>query len=177
MEHHHKEISELGMVAYIEGLADLKPEQIDRACALALREVDRMPTVAHIRERTFEGVVISERPEYLDEAPISEEERTEALYFSEKLKANLAQIEEKQARPSSPVFSPVTSDAFNVNHDAYIQWLKDEETRDEAQRKEGLAPTPRSEQQKLAMFYNLPLQERNRLRWKAAWTKQLTKNT
>jgi len=54
MEHHHKEISELGMVAYIEGLKDLSVEQVNRGCKRALKEVDRMPTVAHIRERKEE---------------------------------------------------------------------------------------------------------------------------
>ena len=50
-EHHHKEISELGMATYIEGLKDLPAHQIAYGCELALKEVDRMPTVPHIRER------------------------------------------------------------------------------------------------------------------------------
>ena len=50
-EHHHREISELGMATYIEGLKDLSTGQISYGCEMALKEVDRMPTVAHIRER------------------------------------------------------------------------------------------------------------------------------
>jgi hypothetical protein len=50
-EHHHREISELGMATYIEGLKDLSANQIAYGCEMALKEVDRMPTVAHIRER------------------------------------------------------------------------------------------------------------------------------
>lgn len=56
MEHHHKEISELGMVAYIEGLKDLSVEEVERGCTKALRWVDRMPTVAHIREHARETI-------------------------------------------------------------------------------------------------------------------------
>ena len=50
-EHHHREISELGMATYIEGLKDLSLNEISLGCETALKEVDRMPTVAHIRER------------------------------------------------------------------------------------------------------------------------------
>lgn len=178
MEHHHKEISELGMAAYIEGLCDLRPQQIERACALALKEVDRMPTVAHIRERTFEGVMVSQRPSYLDEPPMSEEQRTEALYFSQKLKATLAEMEDEEATARPLVnFVPVNSIQFNVNHDAYLLWLKQEEENDERARKQGLEPSPRSPEERLAIFYNLPLSERRRLRRKAEWTKKPTSTT
>ena len=51
MELNHKEISELGMAAYIEGLKDLSVAEIERGCTRALKEVDHMPTVAHIRQR------------------------------------------------------------------------------------------------------------------------------
>lgn len=51
MELNHKEISELGMAAYIEGLRDLSVTEIERGCQRALKEVDHMPTVAHIRQR------------------------------------------------------------------------------------------------------------------------------
>lgn len=51
MELNHKEISELGMAAYIEGLKDLSVAEIERGCQRALKEVDHMPTVAHIRQR------------------------------------------------------------------------------------------------------------------------------
>src|SRR5689334_9564475 len=50
-EHHHREISELGMATYIEGLKDLTVQEIANGCEKAFKEVDRMPTVAHIRAR------------------------------------------------------------------------------------------------------------------------------
>jgi hypothetical protein len=49
-EMHHREISPMGTVAYIEGLRDLSCAEIQRGCDKALKEVDRMPTVAHIRQ-------------------------------------------------------------------------------------------------------------------------------
>jgi hypothetical protein len=61
MELNHKEISELGMAAYIEGLKDLSVAEIERGCQRALKEVDHMPTVAHIRQRinVYDETVLS----------------------------------------------------------------------------------------------------------------------
>lgn len=50
-EHHHKEISPVGAAAYIEGLKDLNCAEVALGCERALKEIDRMPTVAHIRQR------------------------------------------------------------------------------------------------------------------------------
>lgn len=164
------------METYINGLGDLRAPQIERACAMALREIDRMPSVAHIRARLYEENP-STRPDYLDEEPMSDEERTESLYFSQKLKATLAEMEAEPSTRPSPVFAPIESPDFNVNHEAYLVWLLEQEAKDNAQRKEGLSPTPRSKEELLAMFYNLSLTERRRLRKKAEWTKQHTKST
>lgn len=48
-EHYRQEISELGAVGYLEGLADLTAAQLDLACAEALRSSRFLPTVADIR--------------------------------------------------------------------------------------------------------------------------------
>ena len=175
-EHFRKEISDLAMVGFTEGLSDLRAPQIERACRLTLHEAKFMPTVADIRERLYDTPV-SEDLEYLDEEPMSDEARTEALYFSEKLKATLVEMESEPSPHPSPVFAPVTSAKFNINHEAYLAWLQEQEIKDDAARKAGMSPEPRSKEELLAMFYRLSLNERRRLRKKAEWTKQLTKNT
>jgi hypothetical protein len=48
-EHFHRELSEVGAATYIEGLKDLTVAEIERGCLRSLKEVDRMPTIAHIR--------------------------------------------------------------------------------------------------------------------------------
>ena len=174
-EHFQREVSDLATMAYIEGLKDLRPDQIQFCCEKTLREVDRMPTVAHIRQR-FYGEPQTERPEYLDQPPASEEEREAALEYSNKLKETLAHLDDEERRPL-PKFTPVTSPAFMAFHEAYVQWLNDEELKDEMLRKAGQTPLPRSEEERLAIFYNLPLSERNRLRRKAEWTKVSIKST
>jgi hypothetical protein len=48
--------------------------------------------------------------------------------------------------------------------EAYLQWLKQEGEKDAWNRSEGLSPLPRSREERLAIFCNLPLWERRRLR-------------
>jgi hypothetical protein len=47
-----------------------------------------------------------------------------------------------------------------VNKEAYLQWLKQEAEKDELERVQGLSPLPRSGEEWLAIFYNLPLWKR-----------------
>jgi hypothetical protein len=173
-EHFQREVSDLAMMAYIEGLKDLTPEQIQFCCERALQEVDRMPTVAHIRKKLYDERR-GERPAYLDEAPLSEEDRIAALEYSQKLRERLAIMEEESAKPVAVTSSP--SPHFLVFHEAYLLWLRQEEMKDENLRKEGKPPLPRSDQERLAIFYNMPLAERNRMRRKAEWTRVSTRNT
>jgi hypothetical protein len=51
-----------------------------------------------------------------------------------------------------------------MTQEAYLQWLKQEGEKDAWNRSQGLSPLPRSRQESLAIFCNLPLWERRRLR-------------
>jgi hypothetical protein len=169
MEHFHKEISELGMVGYIEGLRDLNPTQVENACRRSLREVDRMPSVAHIRGKVFDSCV-STRPDYLDEPPMTEEDRIEADKFSAKLRETLGKMEIKEEKPYT-VFNE--THLPTVDTEGYLRWLEEQNMKDEMERKKGLSPLPRSEEERRAMFCALPIEERRRLKW----TKKTIKNT
>jgi hypothetical protein len=50
-EMHRRELNPISMMAYIEGLKDLTAEEIQCGFNRCLKEVDRMPTVAHVRDR------------------------------------------------------------------------------------------------------------------------------
>lgn len=107
MEHFHKEVSEPGMIGYIEGLKDLRPCQVEFACNRALKECMRMPVVADIRQRMFTGEAMSGKPAYLDEpiAPESERWTAEEEKASEELR-NLVRGPEtiyKLKSPSKPI--------------------------------------------------------------------------
>lgn len=165
---HHKEVSTVGMEAYIEGLKDLNPTQIDMACAKALHEVDRMPTVAHIRQRVYVGNPLPNRPEYLDDAPTSEEDRAEGLKFSAKLKETLANMDKEVKRPSLAKFAPVDYKELADYHRGYLMWLAEQNEKDKLDREAGRNPPPRSSDEKQAMFWALPISERKRLQRKEA---------
>ena len=172
-EHFRVEISEAAMVGYIEGLKDLKSEQLQFCCERTLKELSWMPKVADIRERLYDTNAHN-RPDYLDEEPLSEEERTAASVFSQKLKETLIKMDEESRRP---VPRQEISSYFPIYHEAYLLWLKEQELLDEQTRMAGGTPIPRSNEERLAIFYNLPLAERKRLRRKAEWTKVTIKIT
>ena len=87
-EHHHKELSTVGAAAYIEGLKDLSPKQIQCGCERALKEVDRMPTIAHIRARIEPPLqdIFTGNPRYPE---ITQQEREQALEETKEARAEL----------------------------------------------------------------------------------------
>jgi hypothetical protein len=109
-EHYRQPVSELSVIAYAEDLADLTAEQLDAACKEARRTSEFMPVSTTIRAahekmrvgRTneFLGVPLIEYP------PITEQERGEALKFSEALKKQLAAIPAKPAEPKKLTIVP-----------------------------------------------------------------------
>lgn len=92
-EHYRQPISKVSADTYREGLSDLTPSQVDAACREALRTSEFMPTVATIQKAhktiNSSGDPYTGRPEYLDEPPLSEEDREAALEFSKELRAKL----------------------------------------------------------------------------------------
>jgi hypothetical protein len=51
-----------------------------------------------------------------------------------------------------------------MTQEAYLQWLKQEAEKDVWNRTQGVSPLPRSREERLAIFCNLPLWERRRMR-------------
>lgn len=49
------------------------------------------------------------------------------------------------------------------NQADYVRWLEQERDKDELERKCGLSPLPRSREERMAIFYTLPIGERRRL--------------
>ena len=87
------QVSKVQLAVYAEALIDLSPEAIDFGCAEATRTAERFPWPGHIR--TGAMAYRESRAEYLgppllEYAEISDEERAEALKFSEALKKKLA---------------------------------------------------------------------------------------
>src|SRR5713101_2638677 len=91
-EHYRQPMSELSVLAYAEDLSDLSPEQLEAACIEARRTSEFMPVSATIRNclskiRSATPVFLG--PPLLAYPEISQEEREEALKFSEEWKKKL----------------------------------------------------------------------------------------
>lgn len=90
-------------MVYLEALADLSPAQIDRGCQEAIKSAEQFPKPGHIRaaipidRSTFLGPPMLTYPE------ISEEEREEALKFSEQLRENLGPTPPCEKKKQIPV--------------------------------------------------------------------------
>jgi hypothetical protein len=57
----------------------------------------------------------------------------------------------------------MNAEEFEVRQQAYKDWLREQYQRDNLDRQEGRSPLPRSDQERLAIFYNLPKSERMRI--------------
>jgi hypothetical protein len=92
-----------GQIAvYAEALKDLSPEVLEFGCAEASKTMERFPWPGHIRAgaKMYRGAEYL-GPPLLEYPPITQEERAEALKFSEALKKKLG-IPAKPAKPAEP---------------------------------------------------------------------------
>jgi hypothetical protein len=106
-EHYRQPITKLSVIAYAEDLRGLTPAELDAACVRARQTSEFMPVSAAIlkahreiqesRRGEFLGVPLIEYP------PITQEERNEALAFSEELKKKLGAAPTKPEKRSVPV--------------------------------------------------------------------------
>jgi len=164
-------------MAYAEDLQHMSAEDLDEACKEARKTSEFMPVSAAIIQ-AHERLLLNESEEYLgvrqiDYPPVTQEERDGALEFSQKLKDKLVQMEEREKKIELQSPPEITT---SIYHEGYRMWLNEQQELDEQARAMGLDPVRRSEEERLAIFYNLPLVERKRMRRKAAWTKTVTKN-
>lgn len=173
------EITKLQVATYTEALDDLTPEQLEIGCREATRKAEQFPKPGHIRSALYAAGVDEqrhERPKYLDEAPLTPEEREEAATFS---KAYRELLEEKRAEmDTAKVQILAENNLYDIEEQlaAYRKWLEAQVNQDSAERANGLSPIPRSETERLAMYMSLPLAERKRIAKSGEWTKTLTKN-
>ena len=106
-EHYRQRISELSLIAYAEDLSGLTPQELDAACRHARRTSEFMPVSAAIL-KAHEEIRESHREGYLgvpllEYSPVTQEERDEALKFSEELKKKLGAPEAKPEKKPIPV--------------------------------------------------------------------------
>jgi hypothetical protein len=103
------QVTKAQIAVYAEALIDLSTEALEYGCAEATRTADRFPWPGHIRKAA--AGYRQDRSEYLgppllEYPPITEQERAEALKFSEALKKQLAPIPAKPAEPKKLTIVP-----------------------------------------------------------------------
>lgn len=174
------DVTKLQMATYLEALDDLTPGQLEIGCREATRKAEQFPKPGHIRSALYAAGVDEqrhERPKYLDETPLTAEEREEAASFSKAYRELLA---EKQAEMNTAKAEILTENSlYDIEEQltAYREWLESEADKDNADRKAGLSPVPRSQAERMALYLSTPLEERKRIAKSGEWTKLLTKNT
>jgi hypothetical protein len=106
------EVSKDQLKVYLMDLDDLLPTELEIGCREASRTAEQFPKPGHIRRALREAVAYREEllgPPRIDYAPISEEERIEALKYSAALKEKLglAKAEQRaEARKVVRTFPP-----------------------------------------------------------------------
>jgi hypothetical protein len=86
------EVSKDQLKVYLMDLDDLLPTELEIGCREASRVAEQFPKPGHIRRALHESLSHREEmlgPPRLEYPPVSEEERLEALKFSDKLKREL----------------------------------------------------------------------------------------
>jgi hypothetical protein len=127
------------------------------------------PTPAEVREQAeIELESQTTRSTYED---IGQEERDAALTETAEAREKLRKsLHEKVATPSAlaEVFAKnyeiFTPEQWAATEKAYREYLTVEGNKDAYNRANGISPIPRSREEQLAVYYNLPKQEREKIR-------------
>jgi hypothetical protein len=100
-------VSTAQIAVYAEALKDLSPEVLEFGCAEASKTMERFPWPGHIRTgaKMYRGAEYL-GPPLLEYPLITDEERAEALKFSETLKKQLAAIPAEPAEPRKLAIVP-----------------------------------------------------------------------
>jgi hypothetical protein len=122
------EVSKDQLKVYLMDLDDLLPTELEIGCREASRTAEQFPKPGHIRRALHENMSHREEmlgPPRLEYPPVSEEERLEALKFSEKLKKELGikpmtQAEAKKIRVFPPP-KPIEQQKRELREKGYLK--------------------------------------------------------
>lgn len=174
------EVTKLQVATYLEALDDLTPGQLELGCREATRKAEQFPKPGHIRSALYAAGVDEqrhERPKYLDEPPLTDEEREEAISYSRAFREMLAAKDAEMNTAKSAILAENNLYDIEEQLTAYREWLEAEALRDTSDRVNGLSPVPRSQAERLAIYMSLPLAERKRIAKSGEWTKLTTRST
>jgi len=160
---------ELALV-YRETLQNLKPEILHKAFLRVAKTCKYRPTPAEVLEAASIELELLTPPR--TEFPqISQEEREAALAETAEAREKLRKSLHEKPAPSpslAEVFSQYreifTPEQWAATEKAYREYLTVEGNKDAYNRAHGISPIPRSREEQLAIYYNLPKVEREKVR-------------
>lgn len=158
-------------VIYRETLEHLKPEILHKAFLRATKTSKFRPTPAEILEAASIELELLQPPKTHYEQ-ISREEREAALEetadFRTALKKHLntKELPKPEALDwAKPDYRPVmTPEEEAATIAGYKRYLTEEANKDAYNKSQGIPPIPRSREEQLAIYYNMPRHERERIR-------------
>ena len=166
----HDPITEGMALLYSETLKEVKPEILHKAFLRATKTSKFRPTPAEILEAANIELEILQPPRTHYEQ-ISVEEREAALEETKDFRDALKKFLNKKDPPKTDLKvsggdyrSTMTPEVEAATIRAYKEYLTLEANKDAYNKAHGIPPIPRSREEQLAIYFNMPRQERERLR-------------
>ena len=169
-EMYREEITEGTALLYRETLKDVIPAILHKAFLRVTKTCKYRPTPAEVLEAANIELELLTPPR--TEFPqISQEEREAALAETAEAREKLRKSLHEKPAPSpslTEVFAQYreifTPEQWAATEKAYREYLTVEGNKDAYNRAHGISPIPRSRDEQLAIYYNLPKHEREKVR-------------
>jgi hypothetical protein len=160
---------ELALI-FRETLKDFKPEILHKAFIRVMKTCKFRPSPAEVIEAANIEMELAASPR-TSFPKISQEEREAALAETTESREKLRKsLHEKQMSPSplAELFATAreifTPEQWAATEKAYKEYLTIEGNKDAYNRANGISPIPRAREEQLAIYYNLPKNEREKIR-------------
>jgi hypothetical protein len=169
-EIYREEITEGTAMLYREALKDIKPEILHKAFLRVTKTYKFRPMPADVLEAANIEME-NAAPRRTNFPTITQEERNAALADTAESRERLRKsLHEKAVAPSALAeilardYEIFTPEQWAETEKAYREYLTTEGNKDAYNRAHGISPIPRSREEQLAIYYNLPKIEREKIR-------------
>jgi hypothetical protein len=166
----HEGITEGMLLLYCETLKDVDPDILNKSFLRAAKTSKFRPTPAEILEAANVELELLQPPKTNYEQ-ISAEEREAALEetkeYREKLKTFLRRKDEPKPAPVEDRKSSwigMTAEEEAATMAGYKRYLTQEANKDAYNKAHGIPPIPRSREEQLAIYWNMPRHEREKIK-------------
>ena len=159
---------ELALV-FRETFKDVKPEILHKAFLRVTRSCKFRPTPAEVLEAVNIELELLQPPKtHYEQIPLSEREAAleETKEFREALKKFLNKKDPPKVKTETAAsyYQSMSPEEEAATIAGYKRYLSEEANKDAYNRAHGIPPIPRSREEQLAIYYNMPRADRERVR-------------